>query len=140
MIFVTPEIQILDSELDFSFTRSSGPGGQNVNKVNSKAVLRWNFISSAIPYGVKLRFQAAHGNRLTKEGDFLVTSDRFRDQGRNLADCQEKLRELLLAVALPPKPRKKTKPTRSSQERRHTTKRKQGEKKRNRSSRGSWGD
>ncbi|MGZ3695280.1 MAG: alternative ribosome rescue aminoacyl-tRNA hydrolase ArfB [Bdellovibrionota bacterium] len=137
MIFVLPSIVIPDSELEFSFTRSSGPGGQNVNKVNSKAVLRWKFSASEIPLGVKLRFQGSYGNRLTKDGDFLLTSDRFRDQGRNLADCQEKLREMLLAVALPPKPRKKTKPTRSSKERRHTTKRNQGEKKRNRQG-GSW--
>jgi ribosome-associated protein len=137
MIFVTNEIQIPDSELEFSFTRSSGPGGQNVNKVNSKAVLRWHFAASAIPFGVRMRFLSANGTRITKDGDFLLTSDRYRDQGRNLADCLEKLRELLLAVALPPKPRKKTKPTRSSQERRHSTKRKQGEKKKNRRS-GSW--
>lgn len=137
MIFVTSFVQIPDSELEFSFTRSSGPGGQNVNKVNSKAVLRWKFADSGIPLDVKLRFEEAHRGRITKEGHYLVTSDRFRDQGRNLADCQEKLRELLMAVAYPPKARKKTKPTRSSQERRHSTKKRQGEKKKNRRS-GSW--
>lgn len=137
MIQVAPHICISAAELSFSFARSSGPGGQNVNKVNSKALLRWNFAGSQIPIDVKERFRKAFGSRLTKEGELLVTSDRFRDQARNHDDCLEKLREMLLTVAYPPKKRKKTKPTRSSQERRHSSKKKQGEKKRGRS-RPSW--
>lgn len=137
MIFISPSIQIPDSELEISFTRSSGPGGQNVNKVNSKAVLRWKFGTSMIPEGVKARFRETYGSRITKDGDVLVMSDRFRDQGRNLEDCRAKLRELLLAVAQPPKARKKTKPTYSSQVRRQNSKKKQGDKKRSRQSR-NW--
>ena len=138
MLAVTAQVQIPDSELSFTFVRSGGPGGQNVNKVSSKAVLRWNFAASvALPWPVRQRFLERFGSRLTGEGELIVTSDRHRDRLRNQEDCLEKLRELLLLVATPPKPRKKTKPGKGARERRHRHKREQGEKKRERS-RKSW--
>ncbi len=135
---INARISIPDFELDFEFVRSSGPGGQNVNKVNSKAQLRWDALDSeALPPSVKERLIASFGGRLTKEGELLFSSDRYRDQQRNKEDCLEKLREILLSVAEAPKPRKKTKPTRGSQERRHKTKKIRGETKRGRQ-KGNW--
>ena len=107
------------SELRFTFSRSSGPGGQNVNKVNSKAQLRWPVTTTdCLPPDVKERFLALNRRRITVDGDFVLTSQRSRDQRRNVEDCLEKLRELLLAAAARPRPRKKTRPGRSAIERR----------------------
>jgi ribosome-associated protein len=115
MLVVNSRIRIPTSEFYFTFVRSSGPGGQNVNKVNSKAVLRWSVTASrSLPDDVRRRFLAKYGNRLTGDGELIVTSQRFRDQGRNVADALEKLRAMLAAVATPPKIRKPTKPSRGS--------------------------
>jgi len=130
---VTPQIEIPLNEFEFSFARSSGPGGQNVNKVNSKAVLRWN--PSKCPHlgiGPRERFLRIFASRLTTEGELVLTSDRFRDQLRNQEDCIQKLKDMLLSVATPPKPRKKTKPSFSSKLKRHESKRKHADKKRSR--------
>lgn len=131
MLVVTPEININEAELEFTFARSSGPGGQNVNKVNSKAVMRWLVVESdCLPLGVRVRFMEKFGSQLTNEGALIITSDRFRDQAKNRDDCLEKLRGMLASVARPPKPRKKTKPSRSAKEKRKQGKRVHGEKKR----------
>jgi len=108
-------IVIPDHELEFSFARSSGPGGQNVNKVNSKVILRWHAVESG---ALRPEVLARLASQLTNDGDLVITSDRYRDQPRNREDCIEKLRALLLAAATPPRPRKKTRPTRSSAKRR----------------------
>jgi ribosome-associated protein len=127
-------LELLLHEVVFTFARSSGPGGQNVNKVNSKAVLRWNPLQSIlITEPIRQRFINKFGSRLTNQGDLILTSDQFRDQARNKADCVDKLVEMLTSVLRPPKKRLKTKPTRSSQERRHQAKRQQGERKKTRS-------
>lgn len=132
-LIVSPHIHIPERELEISFARSSGPGGQNVNKVNSKAVLRWNVTHSpSLPEAVRERFLARFASRVTAMGDVVLTSDRFRDQGRNTEDCIEKLRELLMAVAHPPKQRKRTKPTRASRERRLRAKGHHSQKKKSR--------
>jgi ribosome-associated protein len=83
-----------------------------------------------LPDGVLQRFLDKFGNQLTTEGDLVLDSDRFRDQGRNREDCLEKLRQMLAQVARPSKKRRKTKPTRSSQQKRQQRKRRHGEKKR----------
>jgi ribosome-associated protein len=130
MLVVNSRIQIPISEFHFSFARSSGPGGQNVNKVNSKAMLRWRvFQSVSLPVEVRGRFVTRYGKRLTSEGDLIITSQRFRDQGRNVSDCMEKLREMLAAIATPPKRRRATKPTRAAVARRIESKKKGGQKK-----------
>jgi len=119
MLSVSSRITIPDAEIELTFVRSSGPGGQNVNKVSSKAVLRWHFASSAaLPADVRARFVTRYGKRLTTEGDLLLTSQRYRDQGRNVDDVQEKLREMILSVLQAPKRRRPTRPTKGSVERR----------------------
>lgn len=133
MITLTPGITIADSELEFSFVRSSGPGGQNVNKVNSKAILRWSAgTSAALAPAVRARFLARYGGLLTAEGEIVLASDRFRDQPRNREDCLQKLRAMVLQVAHAPKARRKTRPTRASQKRRHESKQRRSQTKRQR--------
>lgn len=133
MLAVTSRIQIPREEFEFTFARSSGPGGQNVNKVNSKALLRWPIRSSpSLPEEVRTRFIERYRSRLTESGDVLISSQRYRDQARNVDDCLEKLREMILAVVQRPKTRKATKPSRASQRRRVEGKRQQSEKKQGR--------
>ncbi len=124
MIEVNEQIRIPDTELEWSFVRSSGPGGQNVNKVASKAVLRWDLAGSlSVPEDVKARLRAHEGKRIATPGVLILSSQRFRDQERNRQDCLEKLRELLRQAATPPRPRHPTRPTRASRQRRLREKR-----------------
>src|SRR5262245_30800990 len=103
MLVVNSDIQIPESELRFTFVRSSGPGGQNVNKVSSKAVLRWSpAASGALPELMRARFLAKFASRLTVAGELIVTSQRFRDQKRNADDCLDKLRQMLVSAARKP--------------------------------------
>ncbi len=130
MLRVNDRIEIPFTEFDFSFSRSGGPGGQNVNKVNSKVTLRWSVAKSpTLPADVRERFVQRYRRRITNDGEFVMHSERYRDQGRNVADCLEKLRELLLEVAVAPKRRRPTKPTRGSKERRLKEKRATSERK-----------
>ncbi|NUM89386.1 MAG: aminoacyl-tRNA hydrolase [Bdellovibrionales bacterium] len=123
-LLINHRIRIPAWEWEFTWARSSGPGGQAVNKVNSKAVLRWNLLASpSLPDDVKQRFLERFPTRVTKEGFLILTSDEFRDRRQNQRQCMEKLRSLLLAVASPPKKRVATKPSRSARERRHEEKR-----------------
>ena len=132
-LVVNDAITIPAAELKVSFARSAGPGGQNVNKVNTKAMLRWAARESAtLPPAVKTRLLARYGNRINNEGELVLTSDEHREQARNLTACREKLRAMILSVLKPPRRRVKTKPTRASVERRIVSKQRQGEKKRSR--------
>lgn len=109
--------EIPDAEFEWQYARSSGPGGQNVNKVASKVLLNWNIAQNvSIPTDVKERFRQKFANRLTKDGVVQIMSDSFRDQPRNRRDCEDKLAAMLMEVAKPPKKRRATKPTRSSVE------------------------
>jgi ribosome-associated protein len=133
MLIITPNLQIPLREFVFTFARSSGPGGQNVNKVNSKALLRWPVASSpSLPEAVRQRLLTKHLRQITLDGDLLVTSQRFRDAGRNTADCLEKLRAMLLDAATPIRPRRPTRPTRGSVRRRIEDKKRVSQKKRQR--------
>jgi ribosome-associated protein len=134
LLRINAQIAIPRSELRFTFVRSSGPGGQNVNKVASKAVLRWSVRNSAsIPDPVRSRLMTRAARQINDRGELLLTSQRYRDQGRNIDDCLEKLRNLILAAAKVPRRRKKTRPTKASKEKRLDTKRATAEKKRRRS-------
>ena len=133
MLVVSRLIRIPLDEFAFTFMRSSGPGGQNVNKVNTKVRLRWSVVESpSLPDSVKKRLLEKYRRRVTATGDLLITSQRYRDQSRNVDDCLEKLRELLTDVAKPPVQRKKTRPSRASKERRLREKRVQSDLKRSR--------
>jgi ribosome-associated protein len=130
---INAQLAIPRRELRFTFVRSSGPGGQNVNKVASKAVLRWSVAQSpSIPEDVRTRLTVRAARQMNDRGELLLTSQRYRDQPRNVDDCLEKLRTLVLSVARPPKKRKKTRPTRASKELRLGQKRVTAEKKRRR--------
>ena len=130
---VTPRIRISCGEFAWGVARSSGPGGQNVNKVNSKVMLRWPLLASeGLPADVRDRFVAAYKRRMTTEGELVLSSERFRDQLKNVNDCLEKLRELLLSVAVAPKPRRVSKPSKASKRRRVESKRQRTEVKQRR--------
>jgi ribosome-associated protein len=119
MLKVNDQIAIPEDEFRWEFTRSSGPGGQNVNKVNSRAVLRWYPArSDSVPETVRGRLERTLRSRLTSQGELLISSQRSRDRGRNVADCLEKLRLLVLAAAEPPKSRRPSRPTLASKARR----------------------
>lgn len=133
MLSIDPNIQIPLEEIEFSYARSGGPGGQNVNKVNSKAVLRWSVVTTpSLSEEVRGRFLNKFANRLTLEGELILTSQKYRDQARNVADCLEKLTEMISSVARRPIVRKPTKPTLGSKQRRVESKREQSQKKQQR--------
>jgi ribosome-associated protein len=127
---VAPNVRSPLSEIEFSYAKSGGPGGQNVNKLNTKAVLRWPIMSStAMPQEVHLRFLEKYKNDVTVQGDLVLDSTRHRSALENTEDCLEKLRAMIVAVLKPPRPRRPTKPTKASQRRRLDAKKKQSEKK-----------
>lgn len=130
MLEVNHRISIPFKEFTYTFARSSGPGGQNVNKVNSKVTLHWDVTGSpSLPEDVRARFLAQYPRRVNKDGFLVINSERFRDQSRNVTDCTNKLRDLILVVATPPKKRRPTKPTKGSKERRLAGKRETSQKK-----------
>jgi ribosome-associated protein len=121
------------SEFDFSFSRSSGAGGQNVNKVNTKVTLSWDIENSRnISGAVRERFKKKFARYIVSTGEVKITSQRFRNQSRNIVDCSEKLHEMLDSVAKPVKKRLKTKPTKGSVKRRIEGKKNKSEIKKNR--------
>src|ERR1700755_1467091 len=93
---INADISIPRGEIRFTFVRSSGPGGQNVNKVASKAVLRWAPATSpSLPDAVRGRLLAQAGRQINDRGELVLASQRFRDQAKNIDDCLEKLRDLV---------------------------------------------
>jgi ribosome-associated protein len=127
---ISDAILVPDDELDFTFARSGGPGGQNVNKVASKAILRWDLAAnSTLPADVKERLRGQQRRRLTAGGELVIHGQRFRDQERNKQDCLNRLRAMILAALHPPRPRKATRPSRASRERRLEAKRQQARRK-----------
>ncbi|QGM98778.1 alternative ribosome rescue aminoacyl-tRNA hydrolase ArfB [Methylocystis parvus] len=120
MIRVTPTLSLEDSEIALEFLRASGPGGQNVNKVESAVRLRFDVRRSpSLPEGVRMRLERLAGARLTKDGVLIIEAQRHRTQERNREDALERLVDLVReAAAPPPPPRRKTKPTLGSKIRR----------------------
>ncbi len=133
MLEITPLLQIPDDEFAWSFARSGGPGGQNVNKVASKAVLRWDLATNTtIPADVKNRLALQQKRYCTLDGGVIISSQLTRDQDRNRQDCLDKLRAIILQALFVPKVRKKTRPSRGSKRRRVEAKRRHGAVKENR--------
>lgn len=125
---------LIAKEVEWSFIRSSGPGGQNVNKVSSCAQLRWNLFSTeGVSEPQRLRLIQKLKTQLTKEGDILLRADEFRDRERNKSSALERLIQILQQGLHVAKIRKKTKPTKSSQKKRVDSKVKRGEIKKGRS-------
>jgi ribosome-associated protein len=130
-IRITPTIEIEESELDYAFLRASGPGGQNVNKVETAVQLRFDMRASAsLDDDVKRRLARRAGTRLTNEGVIVIASQRFRSQERNRQDALEKLVALIAKAAERPKKRIATRPTLASKKRRVDAKVRRGETKR----------
>jgi ribosome-associated protein len=136
MIRVTDRIHLDESELQESFIRASGPGGQNVNKVSSAVQLRFDARGSrSLPNDVAIRLQRLAGSRLTNEGVIVITANRHRSQEMNRDDARARLIEMIVEAASPPPPRRATKPTKASKKRRLDSKSRRGEIKKMRSRR-----
>ncbi|MGE0653392.1 MAG: alternative ribosome rescue aminoacyl-tRNA hydrolase ArfB [Alphaproteobacteria bacterium] len=132
-IDVDGRVLIAEDELEESFIQSSGPGGQNVNKVASAVQLRFDVAHSpALPEPVRQRLMRLAGRRLTQDGVLVITARRHRTQERNRAEARERLAELVRTALTPPAPRRPTRPSLSSKRRRLDQKRARSETKRDR--------
>jgi ribosome-associated protein len=118
-LYISERVVVPDADLTFSAIRSPGPGGQNVNKVASAVQLRFDLLNTpALDGAVKQRVRARAGRRLNDDGTLLIVARAHRSQERNRADALERLRQLILDSLEPPRPRKATRPTKASRERR----------------------
>jgi len=119
MIAVTPQISLDEDELEISFIRASGPGGQNVNKVSSAVQMRFDARRSpSLPNEVSVRLQKLAGSRLTLDGVIVITANRLRTQEANRRDAVERLVELIGKAAIAPVKRRATRPSKAAKEKR----------------------
>ena len=130
---IAPHIQLDERELHFSFARSSGPGGQNVNKVETAVKLHFDIVGShSLPPEVKARLLTLAGRRVSREGVLVIDAQRFRSQHQNRVDAVNRLVELIRRAAHVPAIRKPTKPSAGARQKRLTEKRLRGDVKRSR--------
>jgi ribosome-associated protein len=133
-LHITPRLSIEEAELGFSFARASGPGGQNVNKVESAVQLRFDIRNSpSLSEATKERLETLAGSRATKDGVLVIFAQSFRSQDLNKQDAQQRLVDLIIEAARKPKPRIKTRPTLSAKKKRVDSKVERGKTKRLRS-------
>jgi len=133
MIRITPTISVDERELQLEFIRASGPGGQKVNKVATAVQLRFDVIDSpSLPDDVRDRLIRLAGKRMTEDGVLVIEARRYRTQDRNRKDAIDRLISLIQKATVQPKPRRKTKPTLASKERRLEDKRRRSKIKRRR--------
>jgi ribosome-associated protein len=131
MIRVTGQISLEEREIEESFVRSSGPGGQNVNKLATAVQLRFDVRHSpSLPEDVRARLERLAGSKLSGEGVLIITAQRHRTQTRNRQDALARLIHLIRRAAVAPRPRRPTKPTAASRERRIESKKRRGGMKR----------
>ncbi|PKN66187.1 MAG: aminoacyl-tRNA hydrolase [Deltaproteobacteria bacterium HGW-Deltaproteobacteria-15] len=131
MLRITPAISIDEKEIKESFVRASGPGGQNVNKVSTAVQLRFDVLRSpSLPEDARQRLIRIGGKRVTDDGVLVIDARRFRTQDRNRQDARDRLVEIVRKAARKPKPRKATRPTAASRQRRIEEKKQRGKVKR----------
>ena len=133
-IKITDNLEIPEEQLQWSFARSSGPGGQNVNKMNSKATLRWTPVPGTLTQAAWNRFRRHAKRYLTADEQIVIQSQEHRDQAQNVDACRKKLPSLLKISLTPPKRRIATKPTKASRQRRLDDKQRRSDKKKSRQS------
>jgi ribosome-associated protein len=136
-LVITADIAIPDEEFEWKFVRSSGPGGQNVNKVASAVQLRFLLpLNTSLPVAARNRLRRLAGQKINDDGSILISARSERSQEQNRRDALERLAELIRAALIEPKIRKKTRPTRASKERRIDSKKRRGTTKQGRGSQG----
>ena len=141
MLEISPTISLSEDELSERFIRAPGPGGQNVNKVETAVQLRFDAANSPnLPGAVYLRLKPLAGRRMTREGVVVITANRFRSQERNREDARARLAELIRQAAVPPKHRRPTRPGKAAKQRRLDAKKRRGSIKKTRGRGGASDD